>query len=171
MKVCECHPPKDLTDPRMENVCRQCRGQIVLSEWASSDRNHGEFFERLALAMFPAYASTLDRKMIPRWFYDFYRHCSHREKAGRRKFGLKYLSYDNAEYQEEMADGGNYAFFSLCRDRREGRGDEEIDRRLSQAKNAALGWKDAYEENRRISHPFSDPDTETPADTTMTPHN
>lgn len=153
---CTCESPVESINPRHGGHCVKCSKIIAEPDWESNDRNLGLFFERLAEAMFPAYSRTLDRQHIPHWFFAFYRHCSHREKAGRKKFGAAYLTYSNEEGKEENADAANYAFFRLCKDRREGKGDHEIDRLLFRAKCAALGWKDAFEEDQHVSHPFSE---------------
>lgn len=151
MRVCKCEVPRDVADPR-RTTCMNCQGVIVLPEWESSDKNLGEWFERLAEAMFPAYAASLDRRTIPAWFFHYYRECSSREKAGREKFGLRYLSRDNMrDAMEEGSDGNNYFFFKVLQNRRAGTPEHNIDRLLDGAKHAALLWKDAYDESRDAS--------------------
>src|SRR4051812_21065867 len=85
---CICEKPVENINPRNAGHCVKCSRELN-PEWTSSDANLGEFFERLAEATFPAYGRSLDRKTIPQWFFNFYRECSGRERAGRKKFGLE----------------------------------------------------------------------------------
>lgn len=147
MHECKCEEPRESPDPRTEGNCVMCGRAIAGREWVSDDSNLGAFFNRLAEASFPAYCTTGDKKQIPGLFFAFYRECSGRERAGRKKFGLEYLRRNNPqEAVEEAADLANYLYMEGLR-RKRLEEDEEADALLT---GAFYAYK-AFEVCHRLS--------------------
>jgi hypothetical protein len=115
---CHCPEPIQATDLRRAGVCLKCCLPID-SEALSSDETIRAFFERFA-ATFPG--------SPPESFQGFRRQCEERERAGRKDFGLAYLSRDNlAEACEEESDSAIYLFLDTLRHRREAGSDDDLD--------------------------------------------
>jgi hypothetical protein len=149
--ACVCAEPRDNINPRFPGTCVKCSKKIVEPEYDSSDATLGAFFDRLAESSFPAYTATRERRHLPKWFLDFHRTCSGRERMGRKKFGHTYLRRNNpAEAMEEAADLAIYLFQETLRRRRLGE-DEEADIALTGALHAAKGFETAQ---RMMTHTF-----------------
>lgn len=170
---CRCHHPVENINPRNEGLCVKCSKKIAEPEWDSSDKTLGDFFERLAESSFPAYSTSNEkdrRKHIPQSFFHFYRQCSGRERAGRKKFGYQYLVRSNPrEAQEEAADLANYLHFECLRRRRLGQ-DEEADIALTGAMYAFKAW-DAARRMTLHDYPSISGGAETETQPVATPHN
>lgn len=109
MSYCACEHPRE--NDRRPGYCRRC-GVRFNPKWLSSDENLTAFLTRVAQLPEITPAAIL--------------HAQRRERAGRKAFGLSYIGRDNdAEGQEEAADGLIYAALSWLNDCRNGT--EEID--------------------------------------------
>jgi hypothetical protein len=133
MSNCRCQSPR-LND-RRAGFCRRC-GNRLSSRWLSSDETLAAF--QTEVARLPG--------VTPGILIDSHR----RERAGRDEFGLKYLGRDNdAEAQEEYADGLIYAHLSRLNDIRAGV--EELDPDLlDAAHHAALAYAAIERRRRRL---------------------
>jgi hypothetical protein len=120
---------------RRPGYCRRC-GVAVDPRWISSDETLAAF--QTEIAKLPG--------VTPGILIDSHR----RERAGRVEFGLKYLGRDNdAEAQEEYADGLIYAHLSRLNDIRNGV--EELDPDLlDAAHHAALAFAAIERRRRRL---------------------
>lgn len=155
---CTCDKPEHSINPRHTEHCVKCSKLIAEEGYAPSDANLGEFFERLAEGSFPAYGRTLDRKTISKWFFNLFRECQGRMRAGNKMpdYKYRYLSRNNPrEAQEEAADLVNYLFLETLRRRRLGE-DEEESLALTGALYAAKAYEIAAEMQDHPPRPFSD---------------
>ena len=151
---CSCPKPEHSVNPRHFDHCVKCSKLMADPDYAPSIANLGEFFNQLAEGSFPAYGRTLDRKTLPRWFFNLYRECEGRMKIGNKMadYKYRYLTRSNPrEAQEEACDLVNYLFLETLRRRRLGQ-DEEADIALTGAKHAALAFKAAQ---RMLDHKHS----------------
>lgn len=140
MRECSCVLPVESVNPRRPNTCAAC-GLRISPEWSSTDENTREFFRRLGEGLFP-YNRQTGELMADKWYVEFQAHCERRERAGREIFGLAFHRRDNPlEAMEEAADGAIYMLLDTLKQRREGRGDEDIDVILTAAKHFALAHK------------------------------
>ena len=115
------------------NTCGRCR-KILDPSIVDSDENLAEFRGYL--------------EPIPQFPVAALEHAYRRLDAGRREFGLEYLSRNNpAEGQQEQADSLNYAFFDWLCQRREGI--DEIDPDLLDAAHHSALAHEAFERVRR----------------------
>jgi hypothetical protein len=87
--------------------------------WLSNDETVAAFFDRLEDSAFPG--------AVPESFHAFRRQCEAREKAGRKHFGLAYLSRKNLrEGAEEEADAVIYRHLHMLQRLRDAGDDEGI---------------------------------------------
>lgn len=114
LRECPCDEPVLLTGQNVHPLkCHRC-SSYVRPEWLTPAIS--EFFDRLENA-FPTDAASIAPLRLQ---------AEVREAAGRKDFGLRYLSRDNAlEGTEEAADLANYAFFEVLKARRNGEDEEE----------------------------------------------
>lgn len=124
LRVCECAHPKRHSDPRYPHTCSACSWRIS-PEWDASDATVRAFFSDL-LHAFPTPPPGLE---------EFIALCLEREAMGRREYGFRYLTRDNAsDGYEEAADGAIYGFLEeLCAMRE---GDTQRDMALTVAYKA-----------------------------------
>ena len=158
---CTCEKPEHAINPRHHEHCVKCSKVIAEPEFAPSIANLGDFFERLAEGSFMAYGRTLDRETLPRWFFNLYRECEGRMRAGNKmpEYKYRYLSRSNPrEAQEEAADLVNYLFLETMRRRRLGE-DEEADIALTGAHHAAKAYEAAQ---RMMTHSYASISSEDP---------
>ncbi len=166
--ICTCPKPVENINPRNVGLCVKCSKALAAPECEPSVKNLGAFFERLAESSFPSYSVTHDRQQIPTAFYNFYRECEGRMKAGNKmpEYKWRYLARNNpAESQEEAADLANYLFLETLRRRRLGE-DEEADAALTGALHAYKAYEIASHLLTHTFPAFSDADTEGPQPTT-----
>jgi hypothetical protein len=133
MSKCRCETPRE--NDRRPGYCRRC-GKGLNPCWISSDDT---------LAAFQSEVAKLPG-VTPGILIDSHR----RERAGRVEFGLKYLGRDNdAEAQEEYADGLIYAHLSRLNDIRNGVNELDPDL-LDAAHHAALAYAAIERRRRRL---------------------
>lgn len=140
MRICQCPKPTRKVKPGKQDWCERC-GSYIDPEWVSSDATLNAFFDRLRESV---------SEPAP-WLEPLRQFCQARERAGRDEFGFAYLDRDNPrEAIEEAADGANYAFFEVLRNRRKGE-DEQIDVALLAAYHFGKAYH-ALDEMRRKEH-------------------
>ena len=134
---CKCKVPQKSPNPRSAASCGIC-GKLLDPAWLSTDATMTKFFNRFEAGMFPP--ATRPKKK--RWFWGLRRLCEAREREGRDKFGLAYLSHDFLEnVGEEAADIIVYSHLRHLRTIKESGEDRDIDLLLQGCKEVSDGLR------------------------------
>jgi hypothetical protein len=105
--------------PRGDQFCT-CGGYIEPS-WTSNDQTMGELYDRLVPFNRQPHPYLTDQEgkpllVVPETFDQFRIDGLARERAGRDKFGLRFLGRDGCrDGMEEQSDSANYAAFEIIK--------------------------------------------------------